>query len=484
MIVFTGIAERPADERPRNREPKFAERRKARCSSLQFRTSRKITVKRPFSVSILLITFLLAPSAAFSEEEADRYWPQWRGPRGTGVAPLAKPPLFWREDDNVRWKVELPGRGHSTPVVWDNHLFVTAAVPIGEQLAPKYSGAPGAHDNLPVTQRHEFIVMAINRRDGTTRWQRAVREALPHEGAHHSASLASASPVTDGKHVFAFFGSYGIYCFDFDGELVWKKDFGRMNTKHGHGEGSSPVLFDDTLVVNWDHEGQSFVVAIDKQSGKERWRKARNELTSWATPLVVIDGDKPQVIVPGTTRVRAYDLANGEVIWKCGGLTANIVATPVAGNGVVYVGSSYGDRAVMAIQFAGAKGDITGSARVVWNRFRGAPYVPSPLLYGKSLYFLSHYQGILTRVEASTGEDRPGAMRLKGIRDVYGSPVGADDRVYVAGRDGTTVVVQHGDLERILATNKLDDRFNATPVPVGSELILRGEQHLYCIAED
>jgi outer membrane protein assembly factor BamB len=238
------------------------------------------------------------------------------------------------------------------------------------------------------------------------------------------------------------------------------------------------------LVVNWDHEGESFVVAFDKNTGKQRWKVAREEVTSWATPIVVEHAGKPQVVISGTDRVRGYDLASGKVIWECGGLASNIVASPVAGNGMVFVGSSYEKRVLLAIRLDGARGDITGTNRVAWGRTRGTPYVPSPLLYDESLYFLTHYQGILTGVQAKTGEDAPGAFRLAGVRNIYASPVGAADRVYVTDLEGMTVVISHSDTPQLLALNRLNDSFAASAAIVGKELFLRGEKHLYCIAED
>jgi len=413
-----------------------------------------------------------------------RYWPQWRGPLATGVAPDADPPLEWSEDENVRWKTALPGAGQSTPIIWGDRIFITRAVPYGDALRPKYSGAPGAHDNVPVTHHHEFVVFAVGRRDGKIIWRKTVRKELPHEGGHYTASLATNSAVTDGKHLFAYFGSRGLYCLDFDGKLQWKIDLGDMKTKHGHGEGSSPVLYGDTLVVNWDHEGQSFVIALDKHTGRERWKVSRREVTSWATPIVVEHDGKPQLIISGTDRVRGYDLTTGRVIWECGGMSANIIASPVSADGMVFAGSSYDKRALLAIRLDGAKGDITDTDQVAWSRFRGTPYVPSPLLYDGSLYFLTHYQGILSRVDAKTGEDRPGAFRLRGIGNVYASPVGAADRVYITDLDGATLVISHGDIPRALALNHLDDSFSASAAIVGRELFLHGSRNLYCIAAE
>jgi len=424
-----------------------------------------------------------AGDAAVAGAASASHWPQWRGPDGTGAAEDADPPISWSETKNVRWKVRVPGRGHATPVVWGERIFVTTAEPFGERFTPRPSVAPGAHDNLDVTQQHRFAMLCFDRGDGRQLWRADLNEALPHEGGHRTASLASASPVTDGEHVFAFFGSFGLYCLDLDGEVVWSKQLGRMDAKHGHGEGASPALYQRTLIVNWDHEGQSFVVAFDKSTGEELWRVQRNEVTSWATPIVVDQGGVPQVIICGTDRVRAYHLKTGKVVWECGGLSANIVATPVAGKGMVFAGSSYEKRALLAIRLDGAQGDITGTDQVAWRRIRGTPYVPSPLLYDGGLYFLTHYQGILTRVDAATGDDAPGAFRLSGLRDIYASPVAASGRVYITDLDGATLVISSGAAPRALALNRLDDQFSASPVLVDREIILRGREFLYSLSE-
>lgn len=423
----------------------------------------------------VLPTFLMADDAP---------WPQWRGPHGTGVAAAgADPPTHWSEEQNIRWKTKLPGLGHSSPVVTTDVVLLTTAIPFGESQTPRYSGAPGAHDNLPVSRKHRFVVLGLDRKRGTELWRTTVREALPHEGGHYTASLASASAITDGTHVFAYFGSYGLHCLSLAGEKVWSKDLGTMHTKHGHGEGSSPALWDDTIVVNWDHEGQSFIAALNKLNGDERWRKKRDEVTSWASPLIVTHAGRQQVIVCGTSRVRGYDLRNGDVLWECGGLSANVVATPVFANGIVYVGSSYEIRSMFAVRLEGAKGDITGSDHVLWQRRERTPYVPSPLLVDGHLYFLRHYQGILSRVEAQSGEESSGPFRLGSLRNIYASPVSAGNRIYFTDLDGVTQVVSTGEIPRLLSVNRLDDSFSASAAIVGKDLYLRGRESLYAIAE-
>lgn len=430
-----------------------------------------------------LVLATLCTTQLFAQD-ATEFWPQFRGPLGTGVAPKASPPVEWSEDKNVRWKTELPGLGHATPVLWGDRLFVTTAVPFGEEFPGQPDSDPGAHDNLLVTQKHQFVVMAIARNDGSLLWRKKVATLVPHEGGHNTGSLASGSPVCDDTHVFAYFGSHGLFCLTHDGDTVWQKDLGDMHSKHNHGEGASPALYKDTLIVNWDHEGDSFVIAFDKTTGKQRWRKERREVTSWSSPIVIEHDNQAQVIVAGTNAIRAYDIKDGSVIWSCGGLSNNVCATPVFADGVLLAGSSYETRIFMAIKVDGARGDITGTGNVLWSTRLGPPYVPSPLAYDGAVYFLRHYQGVIRRMDVKTGANVPGAFRLPAIRDVYSSPVAASKHVYVTDLQGTTLVMDSSDKPRLLARNRLEDSFSATAVIAGEELFLRGKRFLYCIAED
>ena len=442
-------------------------------------------IARLAALFVALISLLpeLAVASSGPLDPLDQ-WPQWRGPLATGEAPKADPPVSWSEEKNVRWKIAVPGVGHSTPVIWGDLIFLTTAVPHGDELPAPDHHDDGHHDNAAPSRRQKFIVLAIHRADGRIRWQRTVRDEQPHEGTHITGSWASASAATDGKHLYASFGSRGIHCLDFAGKVIWEIDLGDMQTRHEHGEGSSPVLFGETLVVNWDHQGESFVVALDKKTGKERWRVARDEITSWSTPLVVEHAGKPQVVVAATQRVRSYDLATGKVIWEAAGLSRNVVASPVAADGRVFVGNSYDWQAMLAIRLDKARGDVTGTDAVVWTRDRDTPYVPSPVLFEGALCFLKHSQGFLTCVEAATGKTLLGPIRLPGIYNVFASPVAADGRIYIASREGATLVIRHGIEFEVLAVNKLEDSFSASPAVVGSEIYLRGEKHLYSLAQD
>jgi len=392
-------------------------------------------------------------------------WPQWRGPLGTGAVPAGNPPVEWSEQQNIRWKPLLPGTGYSTPVVWGNDIFVTAAIPPERGRSVK------------------FIVMAVDRRNGKVRWERLAREEAPHEGMHRTTTWATGSPITDGERVWAFFGSRGLYCYTVAGDLVWEKDFGDMRIRNEFGEGSSPRLYKNRLIVPWDHEGQSFIVALDASTGEEIWRKNRHEVTTWMTPLVVEVAGRAQVITSGSNHVISYDLATGEIIWEDDGLTANVIPSPVEADGVVYVMSGHRGSASRAIRLAEAKGNISGTPAVLWSYNRDTPYTPSPLLLGGFLYFLKSNNGILTCLDVSTGQPHYSKQRLEGIRNIYASPVGIGENVYFLGRTGNAVVIRHGPEYQVIAENTLDDNFDASPVIYGDEIFLRGHQYLYCIAK-
>jgi outer membrane protein assembly factor BamB len=359
-------------------------------------------------------------------------------------------------------------------------VFVLTANAAGKTAETPAAGGP--FGGFEPQDTFQFIVLCYNRADGALRWQKVVREEVPHEGHHRDHGFASASPVTDGQHVFAHFGSRGLYCLDMEGTVIWEQDFGDMETRNNFGEGTSPALHGDTLVVNWDHEGTDFIVALDKRTGETRWRKERDEPTNWSTPLMVEHGNRVQVIVNATDKVRAYDLATGQVIWECGGQTVNAIPSPVAQDGVVYVTSGFKGSALFAIRLDGS-GDVAGTESVLWSHNKSTPYVPSPLLYQDRLYFVSGNTGMLSCFDARTGEAHYEAERLPDIFGIYASPVAADGRVYVMGRDGTAVVLKAGPELEVMSTNKLDDKVDASLALVDRELFVRGHKHLYCIAE-
>jgi len=331
---------------------------------------------------------------------------------------------------------------------------------------------------------YQFELLCLDRTTGKILWQKTAREEVPHEGVRDGdGSFAATSGITDGENVYTFFGSRGLYCYKFDGSLVWTQGFAKMRIKNGFGEGTSPALFKDTLVVNWDNEDGSFITALDKKTGKTLWKETRDEATTWSTPLIVEGGGKAQVITSGSRKIRSYDLATGKLIWECKGLTANVIPSPVADAEKVYCMSGFGGSALNAIRLD-RSGDLTGTDGIVWTHNQGTPYVPSPLLYNGKLYFYRDNNPRLTCLDTATGKAFFDAEQVEGLGSmVYASPVGAAGKIYLTDRNGTTVVAKAGEKLEIVATNKLDDRIDASPVAVGNDLLLRGRQYLYCLSE-
>ena len=428
---------------------------------------------RLISLSALVLCLAAVASANSASEN---FWPQWRGPLGTGSGPEANPPLKWSETQNIKWKLPIPGEGDSTPIIWADRVFILSAVPVANEASQ------GSNESGP-KRTYGFTVFCIDRGSGKILWQKIARETVPHEGHQENNTFASASPVTDGQLVWAFFGSRGLHCYDLAGNLKWEKDFGQMKTKMGFGEGASPALSGDTLVVNWDHEGADFITALDKSTGKELWRQPRDEPTGWSTPLVVDFNGQRQVVVNATGKVRSYDLATGKELWSCAGQTANAIPSPVAHGDVVYVTSGFRGNALEAIRL-GRTGDLTGTDAIVWSHNKSTPYVPSPLLVDNLLYLVSGNDAMLSCFNAKTGEPYFEKERLEGIRGIYASPVSAADRIYVLGREGTCVVLKKGPKAEVLAVNKLEDsRSDASIALAGNDLFLRTAHRLYCISE-
>lgn len=416
------------------------------------------------SIFLALATFIILPVQTIF---ANSVWPTFRGTSGTGVAEGATPPTEWSDTKNIKWKAAIPGAGLATPIIWEDRVYVLTAIPVG-------SGGERTSQ--------KFTVIALDRATGETVWQKTAREEVPHEGHHPTHGYASSTPTTDGERLYAFFGSRGLYCYDLNGNLLWEKDLGDMRTRMGFGEAASPVLAGDKLIINWDEEGDSFIVAFDKVSGKEVWRKSRDERTSWTTPLIVEVDGRLQAIVAGTNKTRSYDTETGEIVWEAGGLTSNVIPVPVVGHGMVYVMSGYQGRAIQAIKLT-AKGDVTDSEDIVWSARHSAPYVASPVLSGERLYVTKGTDAYLACFNALTGEVYYQDQALDGLRGIYASPLGANGHLYVFGREGNSVVLKDSDTYEVVARNKLNDQIDASPVIVENELYVRGHKFLYCIAE-
>ena len=436
-----------------------------------------------------LVMLLTTTLCVLVQAQSAGHWPQWRGPFFNGMA-RGDAPSVWSDTSNVKWKTQIPGRGFSTPAIWGDRIFLTTAVPTGKPAtAPSPNEAAEGGDRRggraagPVLE-HQFDVLALDRKTGKILWQRTAKVATPHEGYHRAyGSFASNSPATDGKYVYASFGSRGIYAYDFNGKLIWEKDLGvQMKMRLAFGEGSAPVLVGDRLFLVFDHEEASFIVALDKRNGKELWRAARDERSSWSTPLAIEHGGRTEIVVSATNKVRSYDPQTGKVLWESSGLGANAIPVPVYQNGVVYVMSGYRDPKLMAIKL-GRQGDLSGSDAIVWSHTRGLSYTASPVLYDNKLYVVTD-NGMISAFNATTGEPFYAQTRLPKSYNLKASPVGANGKIYIATEDGDVVVLKMGEKFEMIATNHLTDQiFIATPVIAAGELYLRGQNTLFCISD-
>jgi outer membrane protein assembly factor BamB len=418
-----------------------------------------------------------------SAGEQSGNWPHWRGPNANGTAPNAEPPIAWDADTNIKWKAPLPGKGSATPIVWGNQVFVVTAINTGRVADPK--DLPKIDPAFKVKTKapnvyYQFVVMSFDRATGKLRWKQIATEMVPHEGHNENHSYAAGSPTTDGKFLYVSFGSFGIYCYDLAGKLQWQRDLGRMNTRLGWGEAVTPVIHGDSLLLNWDQEKDSALICLDPKTGKTKWRTERDDVTSWNTPLVVEHKGKTQVIVNGTKRIRSYDLHSGTELWQCGGMTVNAIPSAVAADGVAYVMSGYTGAGAVAVPLD-SRGDLGADGKVVWRANKGMPYVPSPLLSNGKLYFTQTTAALYSVLDAKTGRFLVDRERLPGVESFYASPIAAAGRIYLVSREGTTLVLRQADKLEVLATNKLDDPIDASPVAVGRSLFLRGERYLYCI---
>lgn len=445
---------------------------------------------RPFPYEIARVALLMAlllpmirdggfvPTAGGAEPAAVR-WPHWRGPRANGVAPDATPPISWSPQENIAWIADLPGEGTSTPVIWGERIFLTAAIATDQKVTTPQD--PRAKTSPPGVV-YRFEVLCLSRRDGSVIWRKTAIAQAPHEGIHPTHSYAAGSPTTDGQRLYVCFGSQGTFCYTLDGELLWQRDLGKMRTRYGWGEATTPVIHDGKLIINWDHEDDSFVTVLNASDGSTIWKKPRvDEPTSWATPLVVEHGDTDLVVINGTGKVRAYDLADGQVIWSCGGQSVNAIPSPIRYKDTVICMSGYRQSLAVAIPIDSA-GDVTGSASLRWSHYRSTPYVPSPTISGDRLYFTRTNMGILSCLNAKTGEPLYEPQRLPDVRSMYASPLLAGGHLYLVARDGTTAVIKDSNQYEVVAVNRLDDPIDASPVAVDDQLFLRSRTKLYCIA--
>ena len=416
-----------------------------------------------------LAALIVLAAALNGQSPAPGNWHQWRGPSNTGVA-AGTAPTTWSDTANVAWKIEIPGRGHSTPAVWGDRIFLTTAVPA--------VGGQGLVE-------HKFEVMAIDRATGKVVWQKTATTATPHEPHHHMyGSFASNSPVTDGKRVYASFGSRGLFVYDMNGNEVWKKDFGvKLQMFRQFGEGTAPVLHNDRLIMLMDHQGESFLAMLDAATGKELWRVARPDgVTNWSTPSVIEHAGAKQIVVSASQRVHAYEFATGKSIWSATGLGQNTIPQPVQHDDLVFVMSGYRNPKLLALRL-GREGDLTGTDAIVWTQDRGLSYTASPALHEGILYMITD-TAMVSAFKALTGEPLYHQVRLPKPYNIKASPVIAGGHIYYATEEGDVIVARTGGASLdIVATNTLADQsFIATPAIAGGDIYLRSRTHLFRIA--
>jgi len=431
-----------------------------------------------FSVALLLTA---APPG-------DR-WPQFRGPEPVGVAEEPNLPDTWSATHNVVWKREIPGVGWSSPVVWGDRIFLTSAVSAEPKEPPKKGLYFGGNRGAP-SDEHRWMVYSIDWNTGKILWEREVHRGVPKGARHLKNTYASETPVTDGERLYAYFGNHGLFCLDFKGKLLWSKLWGPFETRYGWGTAASPVLHGDRLFIVNDNDDQSFLVALDKKTGKELWRVERDEKSNWATPYIWKNERRTEIVTSGTKRIRSYDL-EGKLLWELGGMSSIVIPTPFSRFGLLYVTSGYvGDqvRPAFAIR-PGAGGDITlkpgetASQYVAWHLPQGGPYNPSPLVYGEYYYTLLD-RGFFTCHNARTGKEIYGRQRIDPAASAFtASPWAYNGKIFVLSEDGDTFVIQAGPEFKVLGKNSLDEMSMATPAIVGGNLILRTASRLYRIGK-
>jgi outer membrane protein assembly factor BamB/rhodanese-related sulfurtransferase len=415
-------------------------------------------------LALVLLAVMLAPVRAQQtdirmvtvEGEGAKYWPVWRGPSGQGIVTGAGYPDAWSATENVVWKKPVAGRGNSSPIVWGDRIFLTTAYDGGQRVA----------------------MIAFRRSDGTQLW-----ETFAPEGetgwAHQKNGHASATPVTDGKLVYASFGNRGLAAFDLNGKLVWQRDVGQIDNYHG--PAGSPLLYKDRIILFQDHRQGAFVGAFDTRTGKPLWKTPRSANVGWGTPVAVRVGNHDEIIVSSQHAVTAYDPDTGKELWRCDGNSFEVIPTPVVGHGLVFA-SSGRVGPTLAIR-PGGKGDVTRT-HLAWMSPKGSPFVPSPLVYGEHLYTVNDMASIVTCFEAATGkvlwQGRLGVAQREGFS---ASPIGVDGKVFFTNDQGETFVLRAGPTFELLRTNRIGETTLASPALVDGRWYIRTDRSLFAIGK-
>ncbi len=446
------------------------------------------------STTFLLLALLAVPSAGGDESKAVN-WPSYRGAYASGVAEGFSTPTSWDVETsrNIKWKTEIPGLGHSSPVIWRDRIFVTTAISGKEDPVLKV-GLYGNVRSVRDDTSHKWLLYCLDKKTGKVLWSRTAHQGVPKIKRHTKASHANSTPATDGKHVVAFFGSEGLYCYDMDGKLLWKQDLGLLDSGFYKapgaqwGFGSSPIIHEDMVVVQCDVQENSFVAALKVKDGSEVWRRPRDEVPTWSTPTIATSGDRTLLILNGYKHIGAYDCRSGAEIWKLRGGGDIPTPTPVVGHGMIFITNAHGRMSpIFAIRLSaagdlGAAADLTPGEHVAWFRKRGGTYMQTPLLHGDRLYFCDG-AGRTSCYIAKTGERVYRARVGEGTSGFTASPVAIGETLYFTSENGQVHVVKAGPEFELVATNEMGEICMATPAASEGTLYVRTRGHVVAVGK-
>jgi outer membrane protein assembly factor BamB len=415
---------------------------------------------------------------------AGENWPQWRGPGGQGVSTETQVPTDWQPDRNIAWKTALPGSGHSSPVVWGDRIFVTAAIegdvlPGAKAMDHVIDGKPFVHpESVAADRKHTLKVLALDAKTGQIVWERTAYEGPVHDARHRRSSFAGPTAATDGALVFAYFGPEGLYAYDVSGKPIWKsvEKFGTL----GLGTGTSPLIFQHLVIIQRDEDNgdHSSMVAYDKETGKEAWRVKRPVQISWGTPVLVTSGGRTELVTNGTELIIAYDPATGKEVWRTKGVESNAIHTPLVGHGLVIVTAGYPAKKVIAIR----PGAVADEKRIAWEYSKGTGYVLSNILYEDFLYLLTD-NGIVTCLDPKTGAVKYEGGRVPVPARFMGSPVAFAGFVAMTSEDGDTYMLKAGPSHAIVRTNSVDEPVYSSPAISNGRIYIRAAKHLFAIGK-
>lgn len=428
-------------------------------------------------------------TAAVPTAGPDDHWPGWRGPNGLGISAATHYVEEWGPEQNVAWRTPVPGRGHSSPIVWGERVFVTTSIETGPApdghrppVHPDFNHSPGyLHpDSVGSDRLYSLKIFAFDTATGKLLWEQTPYSGTMYDDRHRKNTYASSTMATDGELVFAFFESAGLYAYDLDGRPAWSRSLGGI-AKAGMGPGTSPVLFEELIILQCDQEmGKgSFIVALDKRTGREVWRQERSTRRSWATPLLVRARGRTELVTSGAERVIAYDPRTGRELWRSAGVQSHPIPSAVATKGLVILTAGSGAKRAFAIR-VGSDGDLTDPPAVAWRYEKGTAYVPSPIALGQYVYLMTD-RGIVTCLDAETGKVVYEGGRPPVPSTFFASPVAYGDRLLMTNEEGDTFVIRAGPRHEVRRTNSIGEPVYASLALAGGTIFIRGERHLYAI---